>query len=526
MISTGAFAAEADGLITIGPGHTKTVQCSQQAPLSYAQTGASTGTVTCGPAGGGTTTTSSSSTTSTTSSTTSTTSTTMPTTTTTTIPVNTACPQFLEEPSEGQAFCDTLGTPDPTAGTRSGDLNGVLWGVDRLGGDDNPSQNLIDQWPEVSEDQCGTNKVVSNLNDIVTCGGTTVEASDDNGGQSILSMYPRQPFNFATGTQDVEFNVSDNTGGSHSSWPDFAISNVPVPNPDGSNISDGNLDAPFSVGVDLTGSPTPGCVQAQIWETTDYARSVPAQSNPGCAIEASSSAPLYHAMSGVTNLNHVEILVSAGSMKVYMSDAGTTTMHLIDSATFTLPLTEGVVWLEDQHYNGSKFPPAAQQQNTYAWSDLAFSGPLEPRDLGFDVNDNTAAGPASTMGDAPSGLPSTNLGYAADPVTVSTNADNSPTAADLTAALGALLTFCTEAEDTATVDFSVNGHLNTFNTALTEQPTAEGPDTAATCLALPVPFAQVEAGVNTFTFSEPETPWLNFSNISLVLQGAGGIVQP
>jgi hypothetical protein len=446
------------------------------------------------------------------------------------------CPQFLEERRAAQAFCDTLGTPDPTPGTRSGALNGVLWGVDRYGGPDNDSQHLDDNWAKVEEDRCGTDVEVSNLNDIDICDGHLVEAQDDQGGQDVLSMYPRQPFNFASGTQDVEFNVSDNSGGSHSSWPDFAITNVPVPAPDGSPIYDGNLDPPDSVGVDLTGSARPDCVSATIWETRNYQKRVPAQTRPGCAIQASSAKRTGQPMAGITNMNHVEIVISAKRMDVYMSDAGTLHMHLIDAADFTLPLTQGLVWLEDEHYNGSKFCSTGggcQQHNTYAWSDLAFSGPVEPRDLGFDVLDNTVAGPPSTMGDAPTGLPTTNLGYP-EPyprqVVVSTRADNSPTAADIAKARGSLLTLCTSGYALATtLHYTVNGKSNTFNTAATKAPTLSGGEAPAVCLVVPVPLSEVRPGVNTLSLYEPITGLdntIDFSNISLILQGAGGVVRP
>jgi len=458
------------------------------------------------------------------------------TTVLTTAPRSSECPRFLEDPGAIQAFCDTLGTSDPTPGTRSDALNGALWGVDRYGGPDNDSQNLDDNWANVEEDRCGTDVEVSNLNDIDICDGHLVEAQDDQGGQSVLSMYPRQPFNFASSNQDVEFNVSDNSGGSHSSWPDFAITNVPVPAPDGSPTYDGNLNPADSVGVDLTGSSRPDCVGATIWETQNYHKSVPAQTNPGCAIQASSAKRTGHPMAGITNMNHVEILISATRMRVYMSDAGTLHMHLIDAADFTLPLTQGLVWLEDEHYNGSKFCATGggcQQHNTYAWSDLAFSGPVEPRDLGFDVVDNSAVGPRSRMGDDPTGLPTTNLGYPelySHPVVVSTRADNSPTAADIAKAKGSLLTLCTSGYALATtLHYAVNGRLNTFNTATTRTRTLSGKATPAACLVVPVPLSEVKPGKNTISLYELITGLDNtvdFSNISLILQGAGGVVQP
>ena len=450
------------------------------------------------------------------------------------------CPQFLELPSARQAFCDPMATPDPQPGFNTGDLDGTVWGVDRMTGNDNPGQNLMDNWPQTIQDQCGTNVQVSNLDDINMCGTGTVESSNDGGSQSELSLYPRQPFNFATGTQVFEVNVSDNSASSHSAWPDIAITSTPAPNPDGSPIMDGNMDPANSVGVDLTGnSDTTGaahCIGAQIWATREYQRITIPQTDTGCALASTSDAAQGSAAEGPMTMNHVELVISAGSMSVYMSDAGTLTMHLLASASFPLPLTQGLVWIEDQHYNGSKYCQLApggqcQQTDTFEWSDFAFSGPLEPRDLGFQVPDNTAAGPAETSGDGPSGLPSTNIGYVENSsgmATVSTSPQDSPTAADIAKASGALLVLDYNGFSNAgTFTYRVNGTANTFDNSTTLAAGADGQTTPSAVITVPVPLSEVVPGVNTFGLSM-SNPWaeIDFSNISLILQGAGGVVPP
>ena len=47
---------------------------------------------------------------------------------------------FVLAPGATPALCQTFDQPTPTAGTNSGDLNGVLWGVSRATSDNNPSQ--------------------------------------------------------------------------------------------------------------------------------------------------------------------------------------------------------------------------------------------------------------------------------------------------------------------------------------------------------------------------------------------------
>jgi hypothetical protein len=523
MFATGVFGQGSVGTLNMAADSQLNMTCPNA--LSNSAVQANSETVNCADNPTTTTTTAS------------TTTTTVPATTTTTAgnPPPSGCPQFLELPSATQAFCDTLGTPDPTPGTRSGDMNGTLWGVSRYGGsDDTPT--FADDWAASTQDQCGTQVTVNNTSDINTCNGMTVESQNDASNQSVLAMYPRQPFNFASGSQVVEFNVSDNSASSHAAWPDFVISSVPDPAPDGSPIEDGNVDAPNSVGVDLTGNATnlasgQLCETALIWETANYQKSVPAQTNPGCAAASTSSAPAGSGAKGPFTMNHVEVVISAGSMDVYMSDAGTLNMHLLASARFTLPLTQGLVWLEDQHYNGSKFCAEdleCQQTDTFGWSDLAFSGPLLPRDLGFDIPDNTTPGPPETTGLDPSNGPTTNIGYL-DGSTVQTLADNSPTQTDINNAAGALLTMSFSWYATGTITYTVNGHANTFDLASTVSPTSSAPGgTPTTTVALPVPLREVVAGVNTFTVSIPSSisQQPDFSNLDLILQGAGGFVPP
>src|SRR4029077_1340150 len=75
-------------------------------------------------------------------------------------------------------------------------------------------------------------------NDVIICNGQLREASNDNptntfegGGVNTLAMYPKQPFDFAGRTGTVSFDVSNDSHGGHSAWPEFWMSNLPVPAP-------------------------------------------------------------------------------------------------------------------------------------------------------------------------------------------------------------------------------------------------------------------------------------------------------
>src|SRR5258708_3818803 len=64
------------------------------------------------------------------------------------------------------------------------------------------------------------------------------EATNDNasnvfdaGGVTALTMYPKQPFDFAGRTGIVAFDISNDNHGTHAAWPEFWMSDLPVPAP-------------------------------------------------------------------------------------------------------------------------------------------------------------------------------------------------------------------------------------------------------------------------------------------------------
>jgi hypothetical protein len=493
--------------------------------LSWSQTDGKSGVATCAPSTPTSTTTTTTTSTTTVAPTTTTTteptttSTTVPSTTTTTVPVAAGCPQFLTAPLSPQAFCDTLGSSDPTAGTRSGDLDGALWGVSRATSLDNQTQQEFYDWAASTQHQCGTNAVVAPESDVNMCDGSLVESANDADNQTILGMYPRQPFNFAGRTGTIEFDVSDNTVGGHGAWPSLVIADQPVPAPYNNTLSAVSDQARNSVGIDFNSleDENEGCLTANVWETVNYQTVMPGTNTDGCV--STSSGP------GV--LNHVEVQINATSVLVYMSqpgDPGST--ELIADSEFTVPLSQGVVWLEDVHYNGNKYCASAgqcQQTNTFTWANLAFDGPVEPRDLGFDVLDNTTPG-----GTAPNGLPMTNLGYGIygsgrGPATLQVTTATGPTAADISAASGALFALTYYPLSAQTLTYSVNG-----NPPLQfDWPYGDSGTYASESVALPVPLADIVPGPNTVTLSRSDTGnGVDVANMDLILQGAGGIVAP
>jgi hypothetical protein len=352
-------------------------------------------------------------------------------------------------------------------------------------------------------------------------------------------MYPRQPFDFAGRTGTVVFDVSDNSQGSHGAWPAFAITSLPVPAPDG-NVPLIEDAAPDSVGFALDGlcgqggcvahgdvsvggsnyppgarvdSPAFTCVTVgSVYETIDYREHSVPFTVRGCVLPSPA----------VGTDNHVQVRIGPHGIAVFASDPGKrSTTRLIATADFKVPLTRGLVWLEDVHDNADKVD--SQRSNSFSWSDVGFDGPVLPRDLGFDVPDaHLVAGDASGPVRAANGLPTFNLGYgipAGGSLTVRV-----PNVSGVERAVGALLVFNYFTSTPRTVTVSVNGN-SPLRLSWPGTPAGGGQDAG-----IVVPLSQVHDGANTIVFGDlgarPQARGVDVANIDLVALGAGGIVRP
>jgi hypothetical protein len=437
----------------------------------------------------------------------------------TTTAVSAGC-TFLSSPGAVPAFCDTFDLPAGT-GTRAGDLNGTVWGVSHVTSQDNPSQGQLYPWAAAGLNACGTSRVVQPPHDVAVCNGQVVEAVNDNEGQTVLAMYPKQPFDFAGRTGTVVFDVGDNTQGTHAAWPAFVLSDQPVPAPYGSapGISD---SARSSVGFSIAGAcgqwgcggsnnppgaGQPGftCISVDsMFTTSNYQyRSVPFRSD-GC-IRPSTA---------VGSNNHVEVQINSAGIRVFASDPGSPSdTRLIADASFAVPLSRGLVWMEDVHYNANKFN--TQQTDTFSWDNLGFDGPVLPRDLAFDVLDNAAPGVA-----AQNGLPTANLGYNIQGSDLGSRplgltVANVSHLANASAAL-VLLNYWPTSPQSLT--YSVNGHAaHQFAWPFGSQPTY-----VSQTVAMPVPLSELQSGSNGIQINTSDHGGVDVANVGLVLVGAGG----
>src|SRR5262249_49965735 len=283
-------------------------------------------------------------------------------------------------------FCETFDTPFPNT-NRSGQLNGTLWGVSRVDG------NGIGFWHASTLDGCnGPQPASPDATDVVICNGQLRESVNDGGSVVTLAMYPKQPFDFANRTGTVAFDITNDTSGSHGAWPEFWITDKPVPAP---FMHGGPCDFcslprhGLGIRLDASGGDCPnGWRAGSAVVVRDYMpedRGLFDPDTTGMQIRQMGCATLSSGANGA--MNHVELRVSQNQVDIYASDAGSRTLKLINRITnANLTLTKGLIWISYCHYNADK-SGVPHSIHTFTWDNVAFDGPATYRDLSFDVLD-------------------------------------------------------------------------------------------------------------------------------------------
>jgi hypothetical protein len=305
----------------------------------------------------------------------------------------------LQSATSPLAFCDTFDAPAGT-GNRSGDLNGKIWGVSRIIGDANFGQGTANAAAPTSLVGCGSTSTVLPPRDVIICNGQLREATNDNGGVTVLAMYPKQPFDFAGRTGTIGFDVSNDTHGTHAAWPEVWLTDTPAPAP--FNHFDSWIALPrhgFGVRFAAQVGPRqyglcPNADNTSRW-TVDSAvviRNYVYDDTNGFGTRSLTMTPLDCVTSprdGSGVMNHVELRVNQSQIDVYATDAGTTAplKHIAVIRNANLTLSRGLLWLEDVHYNADKGGPPSQRMHTFVWDNVAFDGPFTYRDLSFDAPD-------------------------------------------------------------------------------------------------------------------------------------------
>jgi hypothetical protein len=417
------------------------------------------------------------------------------------------------------AFCDTFDNPTANSApnNRAGQLDGVLWGTAENTGD-NPGDRI-----PTGPAACSGQQNVEYPANIEVCNGQLVDTISDQGNVVSLAMYPRQPFDFTGRTGTIAFDVSNDNQAEHAAWPELWFSDQPVPDPWSFEQLNGQQPR-NGFGIPLADCPSnQGCapnysgvgninVYNNYVRQTSYTTDAP-WTTGGQVKEALQPG----------QMNHYEVQVSANRIDVYGTDAFTGTWNpaasplklLTSFENLHMNATRGLVWLEDEHYNGCKFN--TQCLHTFRWDNLAFDGPVLPRDLGYDVPNNNVQETVS-QGSAPA------VGNAYQIPPNSSKALDIPDVPDLTVSgstpappTGALLVFDFYSQAVVPMSVAVNGHDVSIPWPYQDQSTY-----TERAVGVPVPLADLQPGDNQVVFSAGTNAW-EVDNIDLILQGAGGI---
>lgn len=238
-------------------------------------------------------------------------------------------------------------------------------------------------------------------NDVRICNGRLIEATNDHGNdaKTTLAMYPKQPFNFAGRTGNIVFDVSEDSTSAHAAWPELWVTDKPVPAPG----VDEHSSPQNAIGIVF--NSVNGCFAgARIITVVNY---VPTERFNADQSQCFKLTTPSHATSA--QLNHVHVQISSTLISVFMTNPGSTTeVKLASLANPGLDpgFTQGLVWLNDVHYNACKFDQECD--HAFAWDNFGFDGPKTYRDLSFDVLD---AMTARSDGGVNLGYPLTSAGH-------------------------------------------------------------------------------------------------------------------
>lgn len=426
-------------------------------------------------------------------------------------------------------FCDTFDTRNNGTSSRTGDLDPNVWGVSRTHATNNFGQQQYNTWPPTIIQKCdGTTPRVLPPNDVIICNGQLRQALNDNveggfeaGTVAVMALYPKQPFDFAGRTGTVSFDVSNDTHGIHAAWPEFWMSDLPVPAP--FNHFDSWVSFPkngfgirFAAGA---GPNDPGSCQnlnnldKQRW-TVDSAvvvRNYVYEDSQGFGVQTGMRVQQLDCVIAAPGpngpLNHVELKISQSQIEVWASDAGTAALRKIAVVTgANLSLTRGLIWLQDAHYNADKGQLPSQREHTFTWDNVAFDGPFTYRDFSYDALDNNAPGINGSV----------NLGkvtWPNDPPT-SWSVLNVP-ANPQAAAVRVLFNFFHYDKPTSLL-VTVNGHSYTQAWPYPDSVGYTGRTTALT-----IALSDLVAGTNVVTIKGSDQPVI-VSNVNIVLVNVPG----
>jgi len=310
-----------------------------------------------------------------------------------------ACQFLTATPPVAIAFCDDF-SQGASAGGRAGDLDDERWSVGRIVGNYNGTNLLAFPRTPVSACRSGVGSVDAD-GDILVCDNASghqrqllTALSAQN--YALLSMRPRQVFDFTGRTGTISFNVDAVTRGSLSWWTSLFVTDEPIPGANNTIKVTGEIPK-NGIGVSFDGNNCFDSTGGQMRINSVYTFSNYAETQ----------VPVNDAVCILTRrgmLNHIEVRLSQSEIEVwasdYSGDNGQTfpNFRLIGSAPISLSFTRGYVHFQQEERAPIKYAFDPWYSNNY-WSNLGFDGPLSIKETGYGVQDALTRNPGVGGGD-------------------------------------------------------------------------------------------------------------------------------
>jgi hypothetical protein len=295
------------------------------------------------------------------------------------------------------AFCETFSSGPAAAGGRTGELDPTRWSVARAVGDNSATNQMT--FPNTPMTACQTGITTATADhDIHICdqsSGHTGQALTSMSAQNygLLSMRPRQPFDFNGRTGTITLNVDAVTQGILSWWTSVFLTDEPTPLATNATQVLGYLPR-NGLGINFddpctTNNATKMRV-SQIYTYHDNIETIIPNTLNTCITTQRGA------------LNHIEIHISQTNLEIWATNPSTDGGHTypalqkIFTAPINLTITRGFI-----HYQQAERAPIKYATlfnitpgytNTY-WSGLGFDGPTITPTHDYPLTDNLTPNP-------------------------------------------------------------------------------------------------------------------------------------
>ena len=414
----------------------------------------------------------------------------------------------------GAVFCETFDKPAGN-GSRTGDLSAARWSVSRMVGE--PSATNLAPFPSTPVSACrsGVGSVRPD-NDLLVCDGPSGHAGQMLSALSaqnyaLLSMRPRQQFDFAGRTGTIAYDVDAVTSGILGWWTSLFVTDDPTAGASADQEVNGILPRN---GLGLLMNDPCGTADyskmavGDAYTYSNYAETRINDANKGCVSTRRGS------------LNHIEVRLGQSRVEVWASDFSTDggatfpNFRRIFTATVSLSISRGYVHYQQAERAPLKYGLSPGYTNNY-WDNLGFDGPAVNGEVGYSVPDALTTNPNNGA---------TNIGYGLlnNPYSMYTCCNGAPTSVSTLTFGGVDLTNVSRAElsfsvvfvwsvtpTTVVLRYSLNGGpLRTppQPNYVGEQGGPGGRIGLGVLFNFPVALSDLRAGTNTISFAVDDSP--------------------